>query len=139
LPISSTSSNPSISSISSRAPAGSDTGCRSIFEGGMPMIEVTYSYDFLPNIDDAAYARLAKRANALLIAAPGMIEFRAHRNMLGSPMVRRTSVWASLSEWATFAESPDWQAITAEFRTYVTNLEVIIWGPSPLLPNPVRP
>jgi hypothetical protein len=103
------------------------------------MIEVTYTYDFLSGIDESAYARLAKRANAMLLAAPGMIEFRAHRNMLGSPMVRRTSVWNSLSEWAALAESPEWQAITAEFRTFVTNLEVIIWGLSPLLPEPVRP
>ena len=103
------------------------------------MVEVTFSYDFLPGFDEQAYARLARRATNMMVNAPGFIEFRAHRNMAGSPHVRRTSVWENLSDWATLAQRPDFQELTAEFRTFVTNLDAQFWGPSPLAPDPIRP
>jgi hypothetical protein len=56
------------------------------------MIEVAFTYDFLPNIDERAYANLAKRATTMMKSAKGFIEFHAHRNMIGSPHVHRTSV-----------------------------------------------
>lgn len=103
------------------------------------MIEVAYTYDFLPNIDEAAYAKLARKATAKMLEAKGFVEFRAHRNMAGSPHVRRSSVWESLADWAALTQDPGFQEITAEFRTYVTNLEFQIWGPSPYVPEPIRP
>lgn len=103
------------------------------------MIEVAFTYDFLPNIDEKAYASLARRATAMMIAADGFIEFRAHRNLTGSPQVRRTSIWESLVHWALIAQTPEFQDITAEFRTFVTNLDVQLWGPSPVTPEPIQP
>lgn len=103
------------------------------------MIEVAFTYDFLPDIDDKAYANLAKKATDMMLLSDGFIEFRAHRNMVGSPHVRRTSVWKSLADWAALAQNPGFQKLTAEFRTYVTNLDVQFWGPSPLVPDPIRP
>jgi len=103
------------------------------------MIEVTFTYDFHSNIDELAYTKLARKATKLMLSAEGFIEFHAHRNMTGSPHVKRTSVWRSLADWATFAQDPEFQKLTAEFRTYVTNLDVQLWGPSPITPNPVKP
>jgi heme-degrading monooxygenase HmoA len=103
------------------------------------MIEVSFTYDFHPGFDEEAYKQLAKKANTMMLAAPGFIEFRAHRNLIGSPHVRRTSVWQSLSHWAALAQQPEFQKLTAEFRVYVTNLDVQLWGPSPLVPRSIRP
>jgi heme-degrading monooxygenase HmoA len=103
------------------------------------MVEVTFTYDFHPQIDYNAYAKLAKKATELMVSADGFIEFHANRNLVGSPHVRRTSVWRSLTHWAALAQQPEFQKLTAEFRLYVTNLEVHFWGPSPLLPEPIRP
>ena len=103
------------------------------------MIEVAFTYDFIPDIDERAYAKLARRANAMMLKAEGFVEFRAHRNMIGSPHVRRTSVWDSLADWANLTQNQEFQEITAEFRTFVTNLDVQIWGPSPYVPEPIRP
>lgn len=103
------------------------------------MIEVAFTYDFIPNIDQAAYSNLAKRAVRMMLKAQGFIEFRAHRNMADSPHVRTTSVWRSLADWANLAQNPEFQAITEEFRTFVTNLDVQLWGPSPYVPEPLRP
>ncbi len=102
------------------------------------MIEVCFAYDFHPGIDEEAYAELAKRATGMMLVAPGFVEFRAHRNLVGSPHVRRTSVWMSLAHWAEFAQQQEFQKLTAEFRTFVTNLDVQLWGQSPLVPNPIR-
>lgn len=103
------------------------------------MIEVDYTYDFLPGIDEQAYATLARKATTMMVEAPGFVEFRAHRNMVGSPHVRRTSEWENLSDYAALAQKPEFQALNAEFRTYVTHLKVEIWGPSPYVPKPIRP
>ncbi len=103
------------------------------------MIEVAFTYDFQSNINEEAYAKLAKKATAMMLSSKGFVEFRAHRNMVGSPHVRRTSIWTSLADWAALAQDPEFQKLTAEFRTYVNNLDVQIWGPSPITPGPIRP
>jgi hypothetical protein len=102
------------------------------------MIEVAFTYDFLPGIDQAAYAKFAKRATAVMVSSKGFVEFRAHRNLIGSPQVRRTSVWETFADWAKLVESPEFQNLTVEFRTYVTNIDIQIWGPSPLTPTSIR-
>lgn len=103
------------------------------------MIEVTFTYDFIPGYDEEAYTDLVRRATHIMSMADGFVEFRAHRNLIGNPHVRRTSVWSSVTDWALVAQQPEFQQINEEFRTFVTHLDVQLWGPSPLTPNPVKP
>jgi len=103
------------------------------------MIEVSLIYDFLPGINQEAYAEFAKKSIGTTLQAPGLVEFRANRNMLGSPKVRITTVWQSLSDWAKFTESTAWQTLETELLTFTTNLSTEIWGQSPVLPEPLRP
>lgn len=103
------------------------------------MIEVTFSYDFQPDFDEDAYKELVHKATAMMLMAEGFVEFRAHRNILGSPLVRRTSVWENLSFWAAFAQQPEFQAVSADFHRFVTNMDVQIWGASPISPETIRP
>jgi len=104
------------------------------------MIEVDLSYDLLPGIDQQAYGAWAKKAIGTILQAPGCVEFRASRNMLGSPWVRTTSLWKTMADWGNFGESAAWQAISAEIRDqFATNVRVEVWGPSPVVPEPLRP
>ena len=103
------------------------------------MIEVTFTYDFIPGFNEDAYIDLVKRATQIMVNADGFVEFRAHRNLIGNPHVKRTSVWSSLKDWALVAQQPEFQQITDEFRTFVTHLDVQLWGPSPLTPHPIKP
>jgi heme-degrading monooxygenase HmoA len=103
------------------------------------MIEIIITYDFLPGENQNAYAEYAMKTIGALLKAPGFIEFRGNRNILGLPQIRSTSVWQTLSDWAKFTESPTWQALDAESRNYITNIRVEIWGPSPVTPDPIRP
>jgi hypothetical protein len=102
-------------------------------------IEVHWCFDLLPGTDQKAFAEFVKNVIATCMKAPGLIEYRANRNVLGSPHGRATTVWQSLSDWAKFVESKEWAEIEAKARTFQTNIRVEIWGPSPLVPKPLRP
>jgi heme-degrading monooxygenase HmoA len=103
------------------------------------MIEVNTTWELIPNINQEEYGEFAQKAAGLILKAPGLIEFRASRNILGSPLVRSTSVFKTLADWANFTDSDEWRELEAEFRNFATNIRVEIWGPSPVLPEPVRP
>ena len=103
------------------------------------MIEINFCYDLLPGMDQQAYGEWVKKAVGATLRSPGIIEFRASRNVLGSPEVRGTSVWKSLADWAKFMESDEWQAIRSESYAFITNVRSEIWGPSPLVPESLRP
>lgn len=104
------------------------------------MIEVDLKYDLLPGCDMQAYQAWAKKAIGTVLQAPGIVEFRASRNMLASPQIRATSVFKTMADWANFAESPAWEEIKAELRDqFGTNISVDVWGPSPIVPEPLRP
>ena len=103
------------------------------------MIEVNTFWYMLPNVKQQAYIEFSKRAIGATLQAPGLVEFRANRNMLGSPKIRTTHVWQTMSDYANFIESPAWQALEVELLTFTTNLSTEIWGPSPVVPEPLRP
>ena len=104
------------------------------------MIEVDMKWDFLPGVDQQAYQAWAKKAIGSVLQSPGIVEFRASRSMLGPPEVRATSVWKTMADWGNFDESATWQALKAELLDqYAQNLSVDIWGPSPVVPEPLRP
>ena len=107
-------------------------------EEGIHMIEICITYDLLPNISQDAYQGWAKKAIAATLKQPGLIEFRANRNILGTPEVRTTSVWSSGAEWVAFAEG-GWKALEHDLRNLATNIKMEVWGPSALVPEPLRP
>lgn len=102
------------------------------------MIECDLTYDLLPGVDIKGYVKWAKKTIGTMGKQPGMVEFRANRNVLGSPQVRTVSTWQSMEDWARFNQGP-WQALQAELRAFANNIKVEIWGPSPILAEPVRP
>jgi len=103
------------------------------------MIEIVTTYDLRHEIDQDAYRAYVNKAVDLELHAGGFVELQAHRNISGSPQVRVTHVWKSLADWAKFVDSAESRALDSEFRSFVTNVEVQIWGPSPIMPEPLRP
>jgi heme-degrading monooxygenase HmoA len=104
------------------------------------MIEVALLYDLDRGVDQKAYAEWAKKTIGQVLRSPGLIEFRAQRNLLGSPQIRSISVWESLADWQNFSQSETWQAAEAELRgKFASALRVELWGPSPMVPDPLKP
>jgi heme-degrading monooxygenase HmoA len=102
------------------------------------MIESNLRYDLLPNLDMKAYKEWVKKAVEVMAKQPGMIEFRANRNVLGSPQIRTSTTWRSLEDWAKYEQSNTWHLMQAELRGFATNVKIELWGPSPLVSEPVR-
>lgn len=102
------------------------------------MLEVCVTWDLLPEASRENYGAWAKKSIATTLKQPGLVEFKANRNMLGSPEIRITSVWRSGGDWIAFAES-GWKTLEQELRGLATNLRMEVWGPSPLVPEALRP
>ena len=104
------------------------------------MIEVHASYDLVSGVEEKAYEGWMKKAIVPVMKSVGFVELRAYRNMLGSPQVLVVMVWKSLSDWARLAEGSDWEAVVKELRSSLaTHFQIDIWGPSPVVPEPVHP
>lgn len=103
------------------------------------MVEVCFTYDLAPGVDQKAYGESAKRMIGVCLRSPGLVEFRANRNLMGSPRVRGTFVWRTMSDWGNFVETDECSAAWDELSTFVTNVKVDAWGPSPVTPEPLRP
>jgi heme-degrading monooxygenase HmoA len=103
------------------------------------VIEANTYWDLRPDIDQQAYSQFAKKVAGTVLKAPGIVEFRGHRNFLGSPRVRQTTQWQTLADWAKFAESAENQEIQSELHKFATNIKTELWGPSPVVPEPLRP
>jgi heme-degrading monooxygenase HmoA len=104
------------------------------------MVEVVLLYDLERGVDQKAYMEWAKKIIGELMKFPGLIEYRAYRNLLGSPLVRSISVWKTLADWQRFFESEAWKTAEMELRAkFASNLSVELWGNSPIVPEPLRP
>lgn len=103
------------------------------------MIELNKTYDLLPGIDQQAYLEYGKKAFATMLEAPGLVEIRVHRSLLGSPQVRLALIWQTLADWAKFAESPERQMLDSGLLEFAANIGIELWGPSPTVPEPLRP
>jgi hypothetical protein len=102
------------------------------------MIEVHMTWDFVPGVDRKAYGEWAKKAIGGVMQSPGLIEFRANRNLAGSPQVLIVSLWESMTDYGKFAENV-WPPLESEGNAYFQNMHYVIWGTSPVVPQPLRP
>ena len=103
------------------------------------MIEVNKTFRLHPNVDQKALMEYRKKAIGTLLQTPGVVEVHSHRNILGTPEVRLTSVWQTLADWAKFAESDKRFALDDELRSFASDIRIEIWGPPPTVPEPPHP
>jgi hypothetical protein len=68
-----------------------------------------------------------------------VVEFRAYRPALGVFQVVVTYEFADLAAWTAFYAHEDVQKVQDELRTLTVNLTTELWGPSPVVPQPIRP
>jgi len=86
-----------------------------------------------------AYPKWAEAAIKRGMSVPGVVEFRGYRGAAGAPQVVITWEFADMEAWAAWHSNEATQKIFAELHTVAVNVTTELWGPSPVVPVPVRP
>ena len=85
------------------------------------------------------YTAWAPSAIRRTLAAGGVTEFRGYRPASGSAEVIVTYEFADMAAWAAWYDHDDVQRVIAEVHTLATGVTTELWGPSPIVPQPIRP
>ena len=102
------------------------------------MVLYVGKYDIRPE-KAGEYAEWAKSAMGRMFAVPGIVELRGYRPVTGSYQVAITYEFADMNAWAAWSSNEDIQKLWDEARAYLTNVSYELWGPSPIVPEPIRP
>jgi quinol monooxygenase YgiN len=102
------------------------------------MVLYVMKWDIHPDKVEA-YLKWTEGAIRRTLGAPGVVEFRAYRPAAGAPQVVVTYEFADMAAWATWHAHEDVQKVNDELHTLATNVSMELWGPSPVVPEPIRP
>jgi quinol monooxygenase YgiN len=102
------------------------------------MVLQVSKYDIHPDKLEA-YLRWTESAIKRTLAVPGVVEFRAYRSVTGSSQIVTTYEFADMTAWAAWNGNPDNQKVMTELHTLALNVSLEVWGPSPVVPAPIRP
>ncbi len=102
------------------------------------MVILVIKWDIHPDKTDA-YMKWVPTAIERDLAVPGVVEFRAYRTFVGSPQIVTTFEFADVAAWAAWQSSPEVQKVLSELHALSLNLTSEVWGPSPVVPAPMRP
>ncbi len=102
------------------------------------MVLYVMSWNIHPDKEEE-YPKWAQSAIQRYLKIPGVVEFRGYRTVAGRRQVVITFEFVDMNAFAAWQGSQDVQKITAEAFTMTLNLKVELWGPSPIVPKPIRP
>jgi len=86
-----------------------------------------------------AYAKWTQSAVQRSLAAPGVVEFRAYRAATGTHRIVITYEFADMAAWATWESNEQIQKVRDELNAIAIDVTTEVWGPSPVVPKPIRP
>ena len=102
------------------------------------MVLFLQKYDIIPGMTDK-FNEWAKTAIPRILSAPGLVEFRSYRPQVSDKEVATTYEFADMAAWAEWHGSETIQQLLVEVRAYTVNFSTELWGPSPMVPEPIRP
>ena len=102
------------------------------------MILHVMKYDIHPDKIEE-YAAWTKAVLPKMLAVPGCVEFRGYRAATGSSQVVFTLEFSDMQAWATWQDNETIQKMGNERRAFTINETHELWGPSPVIPAPIRP
>ena len=99
------------------------------------------AWDLPPAEKTEAYNQKTRNWISIVLKQPGVKEFRAYRNPLGTtPQVVTHVEFDSIESWLRFLKSEGYASILADLRALgCTNLSAEVWDASPVAPEPLRP
>ena len=102
------------------------------------MVLYVMKWDIHPDKKEA-YMKWTQGAIQRTLSAPGVVEFRAYRPASGPHQVAVTYEFASMDDWAAWNSSEVVRQVNDELHTVATNVSLELWGPSQVVPEPIRP
>jgi antibiotic biosynthesis monooxygenase (ABM) superfamily enzyme len=104
------------------------------------MVLYVISYDIIPDRLEA-YMAWAQKAIPQVVAIPGLAEFRAYRGVAGDMggQVVLTYEFADMADFAAYWSHEDMRRLDGELQSFTANQHAQVWGPSPVVPAPIRP
>lgn len=102
------------------------------------MVLYVIKFDIHPDKVDA-YLDWATNAIRRELAHPGVVEFRAYRPVTGAHQVVITYEFVDMASWAIWQENEEVAKVRNELHTLALNVDIELWGASPVVPAPIRP
>ena len=103
------------------------------------MVLYVVRYDILPDKMEK-YPKWIENYYRLTLAVRGVEELRAYRSLASScGHIVATYQFKNLETWAKWRSHKEIIKFFDELRRYVTHLTFEIWGPSPVIPEPLHP
>ncbi len=102
------------------------------------MVLYVIKWDILPSKEEA-YLGWFEGAIQRTLVVPGVVEFRAYQPTDGTSQVVVTYEFGDLAAWSAFYAHEDIQKVWDELKTLTANLTTELWGPSPVVPDPIQP
>ncbi len=102
------------------------------------MVLLVTKWNLRPDKDEA-YATWAKSVIPRQLAVKGVVEFRGYRPATGAHRIVVTYEFADMAAWAAWDSHEDIQKARNELNTFATDVTTELWGPSPVVPAPIRP
>ncbi len=85
-----------------------------------------------------SYGPWAQQALQQVLGTGDVVEFRAYRPTTGTAEVAATYEFADMASFAHWHESEAVKAVFGGMRQYCENVSAELWGPSPIVPAPIR-
>ena len=102
------------------------------------MVLYTMKWNIHPDKTEE-YMAWAKGAIQRTLGVGDVIELRAYRPASGVFQVVLTLEFADMAAWSNWYSTEVVQTVFVEMRTLTTNATTELWGPSPVVPQPIRP
>ena len=102
------------------------------------MVLFVQKYDIHPDKLEA-FSEWTDGAIKRSLAVPGVVEFRAYRAATGTSQIVVTYEFADMAAWAAWVSNEECQELSMELHTLALNVSFEVWGPTPVVPAPIRP
>ncbi len=102
------------------------------------MILYVMKWDIRPEKAEE-YQEWAKKGTEMSLALPGVVEFKAFRSIIGGNQVICLYEFNDMKDWASWLADEEFQKHREKGRSVLTNMSQELYGPSPVVPKPMRP
>lgn len=101
------------------------------------MVMFVVKWHVIPSTKDK-YLEWTKSSIPRMLKVPGIKEFRAYRTAMGDSQVVVTFEFENMSDFSSWHEKC-FDNVLQEPFDLCTNVTSELWGPSPVVPEPIRP